>query len=65
MLAYEINGIVADVNTMQTKQKKLTVGVSNDRLGRSISIMDDDTGIMYQIPFEPIAPALKKKSFYF
>lgn len=63
MLAYEINGIVSDVNTMQMKQKKLTVGVSNDRLGRSISIMDKDTGIMYQIPFEPIAPVLKKKNF--
>lgn len=53
-------GMVADVRKRKFTKKMLYVGVSNDELGKSISISDNSTGIMYQIPFEPIEKFLKE-----
>lgn len=60
MKQYELTGMVINVNEMVPECKRLVVGVSNDKIGRSLSIIDEDTGIMYQIPFEPIADALRR-----
>ena len=54
MRAYTIKGFVNDLKT---------VGISNDDIGRTISIADEKgTGIQYVIPFEPIAGLLERKS---
>lgn len=62
MRAYTIKGFVNDLKKDTMEVKTLTVGISNDDIGRTISIADDKgVGIQYVIPFEPIAGALEKR----
>lgn len=60
MKSFEMQGIISNMNTMEFEPAELLVGISNDKLGRSISIGDEKTGITYQIPFEPIAQYLER-----
>ncbi len=60
MKSFEMQGIISNMNTMEFEPAELLVGISNDKLGRSISIGDEKTGITYQIPFEPIAQFLER-----
>lgn len=60
MKSFEMQGIISNMNTMEFEPAELLVGISNDKLGRSISIGDEKTGITYQIPFEPIAKYLER-----
>ena len=46
------------LNTMELRT--FDVLISNDEHGRSISIADPKTGLMYSIPFEPIEGYLKR-----
>lgn len=63
MRAYSIKGFINDLKKGTMEVKTLTVGISNDDIGRTISIADKKgTGIQYVIPFEPIAGLLERKS---
>ena len=60
MKAIRMEGIISDVEKMVFRRADLIVGVSNDAIGRSLSIMHEASGIMFQIPFEPIAEYLER-----
>ena len=62
MKAIEVEGIINDIDRMDFRRADLMVGISNDALGRSLSICHEPSGIMFQIPFEPIAKYLEKDS---
>lgn len=61
MIQVEMMGIKGKPSKMKFRPKQLVVGISNDKMGRSLSIYDEDRDVMYQIPFEQIAPLLERK----
>lgn len=48
----DINGVISDSETMTFKPSKLYVQYTSDKIGKSLSIGDPETGISYQIPFD-------------
>lgn len=62
MKAYSIKGFSNNIKTGDSEFKTLLVGISNDDIGRTISIADEKKGIQYVIPFEPIAGLLERRS---
>lgn len=54
----EVVGLEATM--IETRQKPLAVRISNDNIGKTISITNGI--IQFTIPFEPLEPYLKGKS---
>ena len=55
----DIDGIVSDSKTMTFKPKKLFVQYTSDKICKSLSIGDTETGISYQIPFDGLIKIIK------
>lgn len=55
----DIEGIVSNTETMTLKHTKLFVQYTSDNIGKSLSIGDPETGIMYQIPFDGLIKIIK------
>lgn len=59
MIHTEIRGLVSGPDATEPFDKMLGILISNDKIGRTISITDGNT--MFSIPFEPIEKYLVKK----
>ena len=53
---HDVEGIIF---TNMPKEAKLTVRITSDKIGKSLSISDDEN-LMYMIPLEPILKRLKE-----
>ena len=45
----------------QMQRRRLTVRYTSDSCGKSLSIADEDNGVMFQIPFEGIYREIMKE----
>lgn len=55
----EINGMI--VTPVGIRFGTVTLRVTKDNLGQSMSLADDKSGIMLQIPIEPVADLIELK----
>ena len=58
MIQTEVRGIVSGPDAAEPFDKMLGVLISNDEIGRTISITDGN--VMFSIPFEPIEKYLRR-----
>lgn len=58
VVGMEVVGL--ETTMVETRQKPLAVKISNDNIGKTISITNGF--IQFTIPFEPLEPHLKGKS---
>ena len=60
---WNVNGIVstASPNGYSMTPKKLCVRYTSDSIGKSLSIADEQLGIMLQVPFDFIEREITKK----
>ena len=45
----------------QFQKRRLTVRYTSDKAGKSLSISDDNNGVMFQIPFDGILQEIMKE----
>lgn len=57
----QVTGMYYNDMTKTAKIKKLTVRLMQDNKGKSLSIADEQEGIMLEIPLEPVLKELKGK----
>lgn len=55
----EVNGMI--VTPVSLRFGTVTLRVTKDNLGQSMSLADDKGGIMLQIPIEPVADLIELK----
>lgn len=56
---YSVRGGIYDDRTRQMKPATLYVQISNDGIGKTLSI--DNGKIMFSVPYEPIEAAMRKE----
>ena len=44
----------------QFQKRRLTVRYTSDKVGKSLSIADEDNGVMFQVPFDAIYHEITK-----
>ena len=44
----------------QFQKRRLTVRYTSDKVGKSLSIADEDNGVMFQVPFDAIYHEIMK-----
>ena len=57
----DVNGITFDMRadgSLRCRKKKITVRITKDEIGKTISLCDEMRGIMIEIPLEPIEDLL-------
>lgn len=59
MKLIKVNGFVMDTLKGFFKPEELTIRVSNDSKGKTLSI--DNGEVQFTVPYEPIEKAMKKK----
>ena len=52
MVSFDVNGIVANTKSNLFSEKPLVVGISNDEIGKSLSIWNPATGVMMEISID-------------
>lgn len=57
----EIFGLRQDTKTMTFETKRFSIDYTSDRIGKTLSIGDLETGIQYTIPFDSLSKIIGGK----
>lgn len=57
----EIDGLRQDTKTMRSEMKRFSIDYTSDRIGKTLSIGDLETGIQYTIPFDALSKIIGGK----
>lgn len=57
----EIDGLWQESKTMTSKMKRFSIDYTADKIGKTLSIGDLETGIQYTIPFDALSKIIGGK----
>ena len=62
---WKVDGLLVSVNQSSTSapvmiRKRLVVRYTSDKIGKSLSISDDDNGIMFEVPVDAIEKDIRE-----
>lgn len=57
----EVFGLRQDTNAMKSEIKRFSIDYTSDRIGKTLSIGDLETGIQYTIPFDALSKIIGGK----
>lgn len=57
----EIDGLRQDANSMTSEMKRFSIDYTADKIGKTLSIGDLETGIQYTIPFDALSKIIGGK----
>lgn len=57
---FEVEGFRNNTKAMKMERKKLTVNITSDKIGTTVSISDESDGTQFTIPFDYFLESLKK-----